>query len=597
MRVGRMHLNCRRLGNWAAWGLLMSLLGCNQFPNFALQTPEPKLDGSAKPPVVAGTPSKNVQRVSQFVFFTDFDLPKTHTIFREVSGLREQVYKELQLPPSETLVNVYLFETRDSYEAFMQKKYPDLPKRRAFFVAQPCAIGGEDLYVYTYWGDRIQQDLRHELTHALLHCVIRNVPLWLDEGLAEYFEMPESWKGVNYQHLENLLRGPNGTAKVNLERLEQLTEVEQMTPAEYREAWAWVHLMLRTSPPARQTLIAYLQDLRKDNRPTSSKMRPEPLKPRLTRNYLCSKRRWKNISTRSTSAGLAAVRRHPLAKNPVEQASRLLESIADSIIIKGASEQARRLFYGAESPLLNFSINSHACPGLRMMPSSWASRIASSHLRKFGPWGNPRRSRSWPVSNGGGFRSSAVHSSSKLAVLDVLDAPPRGQGVGTVQGQQFVDAGMGEHRLELAGPHLLGVAEKLMLLDQPIDAFAFGVGELQPLADLVRHARADVFVVVEGVAIRRRGPPCAACPRRAAASPSPAGTTTSGPRRSSTAITWSHRSPVGALGGPCGRPFMGTSSGRNGVAPSPGRASDSVPRARRGCTSSLAQVPRRSARR
>src|SRR5207248_1786985 len=26
--------------------------------------------------------------------------------------------------------------------------------------------------------------------------------------------------------------------------------------------------------------------------------------------------------------------------------------------------------------------------------------------------------------------------------------------------------------------------------------------------------------------------------------------------------TWSHRSPVGCSGGPCGRPFIGTSSGR-----------------------------------
>ena len=51
--------------------------------------------------------------------------------------------------------------------------------------------------VYTYWGNRIQQDLRHELTHAILHSVLKDVPLWLDEGLAEYFEVPHGWKGVN----------------------------------------------------------------------------------------------------------------------------------------------------------------------------------------------------------------------------------------------------------------------------------------------------------------------------------------------------------------------------------------------------------------
>ena len=47
------------------------------------------------------------------------------------------------------------------YQRFMQSRYPELPERRAFFVAQPRSIGGaEDLLVYTFWGERIQQDLQ-----------------------------------------------------------------------------------------------------------------------------------------------------------------------------------------------------------------------------------------------------------------------------------------------------------------------------------------------------------------------------------------------------------------------------------------------------
>ena len=150
----------------------------------------------------------------------------------------------------------------------MQARYPDLPLRRAFFVAQPRTIGGaEDLLVYTFWGEHIQQDLRHELTHALLHSVIRDVPLWLDEGLAEYFELPPDRMGVNPAHLENLRSGPLGPYKPDLARLEGLTEVEQMTPAEYRESWAWVHLMLRDKPEAKSVLTNYLHQLRRQQRP------------------------------------------------------------------------------------------------------------------------------------------------------------------------------------------------------------------------------------------------------------------------------------------------------------------------------------------
>jgi hypothetical protein len=244
-----------------------ALAGCNQLPLFQ------SADRAEREPI-PGTPSKHSFPVSQFVFVSDFEIQRNLPIFKELSNLREQVYKELRLPPSNTKVFVYLFEDQDRYERFMKAKYPELPRRRAFFLAQPKRLGGtEDLLVYTSWGPRINQDLRHELTHALLHSALKDVPLWLDEGLAEFFEVPPSWNGINQHHVE-YLRQP-GT-RFDLARLEALTEVQQMTPGEYREAWAWVHLMLRGgSPQARQVLLGYLQELR-------TNPQPGQLRPRLT---------------------------------------------------------------------------------------------------------------------------------------------------------------------------------------------------------------------------------------------------------------------------------------------------------------------------
>jgi len=222
-------------------------------------------------------PSKFSQRVSQFVFVSDFELKTDQPIFHELSDLREQVLKELQLPapPSSALIHVYLFEDRERYEQFMLARYPTLPRRRAFFVAQPRGMStSDDLLVYTFWGDHIRQDLRHELTHALLHSVLKDVPLWLDEGLAEFFELPPETKGINRQHV--LLLQRDGL-KPDLPRLEQFTQVEQMNPAEYREAWAWVHYILRGNPDARKALLTYVQQLRK----TAT---PGPLLPQLKSN-------------------------------------------------------------------------------------------------------------------------------------------------------------------------------------------------------------------------------------------------------------------------------------------------------------------------
>jgi hypothetical protein len=221
----------------------------------------------------ANLPSKNTLRTSQYFFYSDLELKADNALFAELGDLRDQVVKELQLPQSNTIIQVYLFEDRDHYDRFMKVRYPDLPKRRAFFIAQPRTVGGGDeLLVYTFWGDKMRQDLRHELTHALLHSVLKDVPLWLDEGLAEYFELPPGSNGLNPQHLEQLRKG---AFTPDLARLEQMTQVAQMTPAEYREAWAWVHLMLRGPSEGKIALLAYLQQLR-------STATPGPLQPRLT---------------------------------------------------------------------------------------------------------------------------------------------------------------------------------------------------------------------------------------------------------------------------------------------------------------------------
>ena len=117
-----------------------------------------------------------------------------------------------------------------------------------------------------------------EENHALLHSVLRDVPLWLDEGLAEYFELQPERQGINAQHLDHLRHNPNGPFQPNLARLEALEQVKQMTPAEYREAWAWVHLMLRSRPEGRSVLLGYLHQLR-------TNPNPGPVQPRLAAVY------------------------------------------------------------------------------------------------------------------------------------------------------------------------------------------------------------------------------------------------------------------------------------------------------------------------
>lgn len=228
-----------------------------------------------KPLETVEAPHLHSFRIAPYLFLSDFYISRDQALFKELASLRDQVYKELKLPSTNRHVHVYLFKTRETYERYMKAHYPELPPRRAFFVAQPRAMGKEeDLLVFTSWSDRIQQDLRHELTHALLHSVLKDVPLWLDEGLAEYFELPPDQDGVNMAHLKQLDRSV--VFEPSMMRLEKLGEVRDMSPTEYREAWAWVHLMLRGNEKGKKVLLSYLQELRRNPK-------PGPLQPRLAK--------------------------------------------------------------------------------------------------------------------------------------------------------------------------------------------------------------------------------------------------------------------------------------------------------------------------
>ena len=119
------------------------------------------------------------------------------------------------------------------------------------------------LAVYVQWGPRAADDLRHELTHAYLHSVVPKLPLWLDEGLAKYFEIPPGRHGLNPQYVQQIAAAmEKGVWHPNLRRLEQIPPTADMSQEDYVEAWAWVHFLLESQPACADVLRQYLADLR-----------------------------------------------------------------------------------------------------------------------------------------------------------------------------------------------------------------------------------------------------------------------------------------------------------------------------------------------
>lgn len=210
----------------------------------------------------------------QLVLHSDFPLAARHRLLEELSGRRKDLGERLALPVSDEPIHLYLFEDPARFDAFVRLYYPDFPPRRAYFVETDTR-----LRVYAYWGDQVAEDLRHEVTHAYVHSVVPNVPLWLDEGLAEYFEVPRGFRGLNRAHLEQLLgQSQRGQWQPDLARLERLSRPFEMTQSQYAESWAWVHFLLEAGPEYRALLHEYLEQLRREG---SAKPLSEGLNRRL----------------------------------------------------------------------------------------------------------------------------------------------------------------------------------------------------------------------------------------------------------------------------------------------------------------------------
>jgi hypothetical protein len=149
--------------------------------------------------------------------------------------------------------------------------------------------------VYAYQHPELAVDLRHECTHALLHANLPVVPLWLDEGLAEYFEMPEADRAFEHPHLSTLRWNLRLGMVQTVESLEAHGEVDDMGGVEYRFAWAWVHFMLHGPLEVHRTLVEYLAEIRDGKDPGLLAPRMRTAIPNLDQRMVEHFQHWRRI--------------------------------------------------------------------------------------------------------------------------------------------------------------------------------------------------------------------------------------------------------------------------------------------------------------
>jgi hypothetical protein len=197
------------------------------------------------------------RQLGPFICRADFSLQGIDGLWIDLAQLQGDVCQCLGIPPAQERIEIYLFHDEPAYRRYLATYFPRVPYRRALFMK----LGGPGM-VLTYRGKDFETTVRHECTHALLHSVLPTVPLWLDEGLAEYFQEPRAQRAYQSGHLPMTRWSARFGIAPSLEKLESKTDLPQMTSTDYRYAWAWVHFMIHGPAAAHQELAGFLDNIR-----------------------------------------------------------------------------------------------------------------------------------------------------------------------------------------------------------------------------------------------------------------------------------------------------------------------------------------------
>lgn len=224
-------------------------------------------------------------------FRTDGLLP----LLDELQTTHQDMKEILHLPDPKDVTLIRVFNDDYSLNEAIHEKMDVLPSRRTYFFETTRLEQGQkvrQMEILVKYTDCIADDLRHESAHGYLHSVCHRIPLWLDEGLAEYFEPQRTVQGVQGRHINRLMLRKNSTGWLpDLARLEQLEKTVQydMTIEDYAESWLWVHFLLNYAPQTRALLQNYLNTLDswRSPRPMSEQIAElYPNNSQLVRDYL-----------------------------------------------------------------------------------------------------------------------------------------------------------------------------------------------------------------------------------------------------------------------------------------------------------------------
>jgi hypothetical protein len=177
--------------------------------------------------------------------------------------LPDELNQELGITLKGLNVHILVFDSRRSLDEYLHRYYPGLRAANSMYIRDQ----GPGLILTWFHADWLV-DVRHEATHALLHAKRVSIPLWIDEGLAEYFEYPSgSSSGESFAikshpvHTKLIHTQLRFGQFANLEEQERWDPNKRLSNQQYRDAWGSVAFLLNHSDQSKDEFRSYVKDL------------------------------------------------------------------------------------------------------------------------------------------------------------------------------------------------------------------------------------------------------------------------------------------------------------------------------------------------
>ena len=196
----------------------------------------------------------------RFRFYGDRPLGEAKQWAEHLEELAGRMERDLELVGTEEPIAVMVLANQQILDRYLERYFPDVGGRRSIFLRHQDR---SQVFVCRHPG--LVEDLRHEVCHALLQLALPKLPVWIDEGIAEYYEVPSSSSALHPVH------GSRITWLVRLGHAPSLKAMERdsfdpgSSSGSYGDAWGWIHFLMTHSEASRRVLVDHLAAMHAGN--------------------------------------------------------------------------------------------------------------------------------------------------------------------------------------------------------------------------------------------------------------------------------------------------------------------------------------------